>query len=276
MKLFTLLASIDPAITPHACKVYLHQPVRDRGVEAQPWMYPLDMWKDGTFEEFQSFQTTNHFTAEYLVSLIYNDQGGYMFAGVFRRRGMTAESGGFSYHLERLPDFDELDGRLHVLCSEKNGRTACYLGATLADRLSLQTITEHKLGTPEFPGYRSVRVRKADLDRIIKAQDVGWRGPLSKVKGIYLISDMAKNLVYVGMASGANGFWGRWSCYSRSGHGGNRKMIKLLDELSDGHAENFVFSILEIADLNTSDESLEKREIHWKELLHTRVSLNGN
>ncbi|MGH8074907.1 MAG: GIY-YIG nuclease family protein [Lysobacter sp.] len=279
MKVFPLLTSINSAVTAVDCKVYLHQPVRDEDGEGRPWMYPLEMWKDGSFEEWQRFQNRGYFTTPFIVSLIRNEWGGYMFAGVFRVLGSKQWAEGRSarlYDLERLPEFDDLNGRLHVHCRDKTERGVCFFGSTLDERLTVQQITERRLGTPDFPGFRNVRLSKLDLDRVVHAQDPRWRGPLSAVKGIYLISDMAKHLVYVGMAAGADGFWGRWSCYSHTGHGGNKKMIALLDELAEGHAENFTFSILEIADLNTSDETLGVRESHWKELLHTRVSLNAN
>lgn len=279
MNVLALLSTMSPVLTPDNCKLYLHQPVRDDDCESRSWVDPLELWKAGTFEEWQSFQSKGHFSQKYLVSFIRNHEGGYMFAGAFEVLGFRLYEEGRharTYDMKRLPEYDELNGRLHVFCDEKPPRGSCWYGSTIFDRISLQKITQHKLGAPDFPGYRNVRVGKPELDRIIKAQDVRWSGPLSKVKGIYLISDMAKQLVYVGRASGADGFWGRWSCYSATGHGGNRKMIKLLDELSGSHAENFVFSILEIADLNTSDETLDERESHWKELLHTRQSLNAN
>ena len=53
-------------------------------------------------------------------------------------------------------------------------------------------------------------------------------------------------------------------------------MIRLLDELSHGHAENFSFAILEVADLHTDPAVIDRRESHWKRVLMSRDGLNAN
>jgi hypothetical protein len=51
----------------------------------------------------------------------------------------------------------------------------------------------------------------------------------------------------------------------------------LLAEKGSDHASHFQFSILEVCDLNASDEFILSREVHWKKVLRTRdFGLNGN
>ena len=43
------------------------------------------------------------------------------------------------------------------------------------------------------------------------------------------------------------------------------------------HADNFQYSILQVVDLNASDEQIEAREAHWKNVLCSRdFGLNRN
>jgi len=81
MRPFQLLASINPEITPKVCKVHLHKSV--------PEVDPLDAWHQGTFDDFQRWQTTNTYTRQHAVALIRNGRGSYMFAGLYRVLGKT-------------------------------------------------------------------------------------------------------------------------------------------------------------------------------------------
>ena len=82
---------------------------------------------------------------------------------------------------------------------------------------------------------------------------------------------------YVGSAYGGDGIWSRWCAYAKNGHGGNAELRSLLNEEGSTHADNFQYSILEVCDLNASDEFILGRESHWKAVLRTReYGLNRN
>ena len=72
-----------------------------------------------------------------------------------------------------------------------------------------------------------------------------WRTPLSAVAGVYLILDQRTGALYVGSAYGANGIWGRWRGYAKTGHGGNVKLRKLMKR-DPTYTAQFRFSILQI------------------------------
>ena len=95
-----------------------------------------------------------------------------------------------------------------------------------------------------------------------------------------LAVDAEANLVVVELkrtAYGGQGLWSRWTAYAKTGHGGNAELKALLAEKGGGHAEKFQVSILEVCDLNASDEFILGREGHWKAVLRTReFGLNGN
>lgn len=84
-------------------------------------------------------------------------------------------------------------------------------------------------------------------------------------------------MLYVGKADGSAGFWGRWTNYATTGHGGNRKLVKLLEAEGDEYCKNFLYSILEIADTNASIEYIDQRDSHWKVIFGSRAfGLNAN
>ena len=50
-----------------------------------------------------------------------------------------------------------------------------------------------------------------------------------------------------------------------------RELRELLGSNPPEYLEHFQFSILEIADFQTSDAEIDARESHWKEVLGSRV-----
>jgi hypothetical protein len=92
-----------------------------------------------------------------------------------------------------------------------------------------------------------------------------WQTALSSAAGVYLISDRTKGeeQLYVGSAAGIGGIWERWSNYTNSGHGGNTRIRDQHTMRGKDFAENFRFSILEIADEHTGNEEndIEKNQL---------------
>lgn len=73
--------------------------------------------------------------------------------------------------------------------------------------------------------------------------------------------------MYVGSPYGQDGIWGRWSQYSSSGHGNNKELRALINEIGAESTETFRFSILEVADIHASKNDILARESHWKRVL---------
>ncbi|MEI4484939.1 GIY-YIG nuclease family protein [Frigidibacter sp. MR17.14] len=118
---------------------------------------------------------------------------------------------------------------------------------------------------PPFPGFAAFRARITDLPTFPQA----WLGALEAVRGVYLlVSDTGEQ--YVGPASGAEGFAGRWRAYLANGHGGN-----LL--LRQRGLRDYTVSILEIASPDMAPAEILARESAWKEKLGARAhGLNAN
>jgi len=57
-----------------------------------------------------------------------------------------------------------------------------------------------------------------------------WHTALSSVYAIYLITDKVSGKQYVGSAYGTGGLLGRWKNYVETHHGGNKRIVELLQQ----------------------------------------------
>jgi len=122
----------------------------------------------------------------------------------------------------------------------------------------------------QFPGYENVCIDFSLLKAIIKKGEPTWKTALSSVKGVYVITDKKTGKIYVGSAYGNDSFWGRWSLYAENGHGGNKKLKRIISEKGSKYASNFQFSIVEVRFNITDDGEIIGREEHWKNVLKSR------
>ena len=118
---------------------------------------------------------------------------------------------------------------------------------------------------PPFPGFSNFISRISHIPRFPQA----WIGALEGAKGVYLLTtDDGEQ--YVGSATGAEGFMGRWRAYLANGHGGNVLLRQR------GHRD-YAISILEISSPDMSPGDIVTREGFWKVKLGSRAhGLNGN
>lgn len=271
MKLFSFLAAMNPSITADTCKIHL---ATWNGEE-----HPLNVYLDGDFHEWQSWQRRRNFERPYVIALIQlRETHRWLFAGVYESNGAQWKSERTSYRYDLRSDAAcaDMAGRL-VITFTRTGRQSYLNAENWADRMHLFEVKAERLSIAEFPGFKAVHLTKAELDTIVRQSIDSWRTALSNVSGVYLIVDSASGSLYVGSASGEGGIWQRWSQYSSSGHGGNRKMRELLNDMGAESAGHFQFSILEITDLHDSEQSIQQREAHWKRVLLSRTyGLNAN
>jgi hypothetical protein len=134
----------------------------------------------------------------------------------------------------------------------------------------MSEIFKDKITIIPFPGYENVNVDYNYLKTIIERNDKSWYSALKSVKGIYLITDATNGKHYVGSAYGDDALWQRWSEYIFNGHGGNKKLKKIISENSNEYKKNLRFSILEIATKKSDDTEIIRREQYWKNILLTR------
>lgn len=262
--LFDLISLQNNDVSSNKCKIHL---AGWNGTEN-----PLDEFFEGRFQEWQEDQTKRNFERDFIISLIQMPEPDtWIFVGIYQSYGCKelADGNSFIYKTELTDFLTDYIGRL-LIKFKRSGRQA-YLNA---DRWAAELIVCELRPTPlkiaEFPGYSEVRIKKKTLDTIIKQQIPSWKSALSNVSGIYLITDMSNGKLYIGKASGEQGIWQRWASYSTNGHGENKDLKKILLGKGPKYANNFQYSILEIADSHASEGDILRRESHWKSVLVSR------
>lgn len=262
------LLSVSFSFDPSCCKVHLACRGSNNGED------PLDSFcaSPGQFKTWQEYQTRKNFSRPLVLSLIqlpYRSK--WLYAGVYRVKSCTRAitRPGWEYETEPTPAAGEFVGRA-VVQFARPGRQSYLRAERWIHKMELSEIRPSALAFPEFPGYRSVSLAKRTLDSLVRESPPAWRTPLSKVAGIYLITDSLTGSLYVGSASGTEGIWARWCQYSETGHGGNAMLKEVLLREGSGYSSNFNFSVLEVCDPTATMEEVIERESHWKRVLMTR------
>lgn len=111
----------------------------------------------------------------------------------------------------------------------------------------------------EFPGFLRFQTQLSQVPQLPES----WRAILRNAKGIYLLTCPRTQEQYVGSATGADGFVGRWDFYVQNGHGGNVALKSR--ELSD-----YRISILEVAGSSASTPEIIASEELWKRKLQSK------
>ena len=284
MRIFDLLAIMNPSIEPTETKVHL-------ATTGSCGDDPLDLYRIGQFEEWQRVQTKKNFERKFVLSLIsLPGQDSWLFAGVYHSSGAKSREMNerfdsppsrprhpeYYYELTEDQNCKEMNGRLVVTFS-RPGRQSYLDAENWSDEIVLSEIFAEQVAIGEFPGFKAVNLPQDELELIIQKSLDSWRTALSNVAGVYLISDTTSGKLYVGSAYGEQGIWQRWSSYADNGHGGNIELQKLLADEGAEYAKKFRYSILEISDLHASRDDILKRESHWKDILMSRThGLNDN
>ena len=269
MQALVLLSQLLPSFAHEKSKVHL---ASFNGVDA-----PIDVYLAGEFPEWQRHQSGRNFQREYVVSLVeLAEPHLWLFAGLYVVDGVRSkQEKGYFYDLTEVPKCNELNGRL-VVKFARPGRNSYLRGEKWTGDMAVHEIRRNRLTIRDFPGYRNVDISFAELRHLAIEAPASWTAALSSVAGVYLITDLKLGKLYVGSASGQGGFWSRWQMYAKKGHGGNSELRKLLT-LDPEHHKHWRLSILELADVTASDESVLARESHWKNILISRThGLNAN
>jgi len=278
--LFEMLAHIDEEISPDRCKVHL--------ASSNSYEDPLELYLNGTFDEWQRGQKQKNFRLDLIVSLIQlPEPGRWLFVGVHDVKGLEqdvngdewfkGENGQVEYHYltSKRDSTERLSGRL-VVAFKRTAQQYILLGEKCADSMLVAEIYPERIQIAEFSGYMNTTITKQKLDTIVRMQIPSWKSALSSVSGVYVIADRHTGKLYVGSATGERGIWGRWSGYSSTGHGGNKDLRKLLKEKGIEYAANSQYGILETGDSRASESDILERESYWKELLLSREHGNNS
>lgn len=217
--------------------------------------------------------------AEYLISFAqYYPYGPnyYIFGGIYKITKIVPEVfDNIGYKLELTNFYSEYRKRLIIKLENPIGRdiyTRWY--SNVQEQLQpeiYELAPSTKLG--DFPGYSNILLTHKDLQHIVENDAPEWRQALSKVKGVYVITDTSNGKLYIGSAIGNNeGIWQRWASYANLNNltGGNKFFEDLKSEAIDNIVDNFTYSILEIFDMKTDSNYILERETFWKKVLKTK------
>lgn len=117
-----------------------------------------------------------------------------------------------------------------------------------------------------FPGFAALVLNLSEINSLPST----WAATLRATRGIYLLTCPRTREQYVGMASGGNGFLGRWTEYFVTGHGGNVG-------LKSRDPSDYRVSILETVGNTATLDDLGILERRWKDKLQSReMGLNKN
>jgi hypothetical protein len=180
---------------------------------------------------------------------------------------------GIGYKATVVSEYSKYFGRV-VIKYDRSAQQTTYKAETFIEKLEVLEILPTSYDGENFPGYENVTITWKQLNAIIERQKKDWVTALKNQKGVYLITDQKTGKQYVGSAYGAEMLLQRWTDYSNTGHGGNKRLIELgFDYIQ----ENFQYSILETYNNNVPDDLIPRREAWWKKALKTKeFGLNEN
>jgi GIY-YIG catalytic domain len=264
----------DAGIDPTKVRLLRHQDSK-----ADYGRTPYEMFKNDrpAFELYQSHQSAKrraHLKADYWASFVGMDRR-TLFCGLYASRYMGVGDRDMPLphregKIDRAGHYDAYELNLLDALKGYSGLLFVDWGASpraWIQRRTDKTITElySELKEAEFPGFSKFIKRLSEIDLL----PTEWIAILRNQRGIYLLTCPDTKEQYIGKASGADGFWGRWQDYVRNGHAGN---IRLRNRVSD-----YQVSILETVGNTMTDAELNHLEVLWKEKLQSReMGLNAN
>lgn len=232
---------------------------------------PLYAFINNEFKTWQEYQTKQNFNKRFILSLIYYRPNDWLYAGVHENLGSKKISDRhFDYETNLLDIQKDLIGRLIITFPKKFRASYIHYSKYYKD-FEISELFKNRVTIEPFPGYENVVVTYDYLRTVFEKNDKSWSTALTSVYGVYLITDKSNGKMYVGSAYGKDSLWSRWSNYISNGHGGNKKLKELIEQVGTGCLSDFQFSILEIFSKATSKDEIINRESLWKNMLQTRT-----
>lgn len=243
---------------------------------------PYELWRDErpafeAYQEVQTFSNRAKLRGDYWASFVVAPSGETLLAGFYATQyggindtdrlwphavGVDPKGSRDLYVLTLDNRLNDLSGRLVIAWGD--GERSWIQRADNQDKVVLelrQTFRE-----PDFPGF----ARFISPLSKVEGLPVAWISTLKASRGVYLLTCPKTREQYVGSATGAESFHGRWMAYVHNGHGGNVGLKSR--DLSD-----YQVSILEVAGSAATTDDILGMEALWKRKLQSReMGLNRN
>ncbi|MCA8948441.1 MAG: GIY-YIG nuclease family protein [Planctomycetes bacterium] len=249
--------------------------------DVQRQVYQAAIHADPRFDLYQNAQVVPRVidafrAARYLAAFVVDPVGDCVFVGLWEVTGESSDPytdpfpGAAAmprsptvFETRRVPELDCYRGRLVIEWGP--GQRAWVQRADSKEKPIVEL--RRQIVEPEFVGYLAFRCGLAEVEALPST----WIAALRAVGGVYLLVHRERAEFYVGSASGADGFFGRWLSY-QNGHGGNVGMQAI-----EGEAADYDVSILETAGSGLDERAVLQLESRWKEKLASRLhGLNRN
>lgn len=260
-----------------AVRLLRHQDNRHNG-----FLSPYALWRDHR-ERFDAYQATQaigdaaRLRAPYWASFVGLLGRETLFVGLYSAElvgllpadrphpvtgGIEKAGSCHFYRLELQTKLSDFAGRLWIEWG--SGYRSWIQRGNSVQKPILEL--RRSLGEDPFPGFQALILSLSDIERIPST----WAAALAATRGIYLLTCPRTREQYVGMASGAEGFLGRWREYFATGHGGNVG-------LKSRDPSDYQVSILETVGTGATPADLLAVEVRWKHKLQSReMGLNRN
>lgn len=176
------------------------------------------------------------------------------------------------FELEYVDALKEYENRLTIDWGN-SARSWHQKGTTEKEVLGIQFADKER-----FPGFEELILDYDKLNDLYQNPEKydTWYAAMSSVKAIYLIVDKENGKQYVGSAYGSNGLWGRWECYAKTYHGGNKLMKEIICACPERY-HLFQFSVLQVLSMAMKDSDVIELESVYKKKLQTiRFGMNDN
>ena len=224
---------------------------------------------NNNYTTWQEQQLKHKIDQKFLLCFVFLDEFEWLFVG-FYEIVFVEKLNGKGYNTLQITDVGaEFIGRL-IVKYDRIQRKELINFENCEDFIQIYEVLRAKQFTFPFRNFNEVKLTFTQLSLIVLQNDQSWKKALSEAKGVYLITDVKTGRLFVGSAYGDISFWDCCLSFVKTGHGGNKTLMKMLAIEGITYAENFQFSILEVKDLYKTDEEIKQREAHWKEILLTR------
>ncbi len=166
------------------------------------------------------------------------------------------------YDVTRVIQFDHYAGKLFIAWGAGTRSWSQIASKTSKRVLEIR----RELAEPEFPGFSKFSCLSTEVNVLPET----WKCILTVSRGIYILVHLDTQTQYIGSATGAGGFLGRWLSYEANGHGGNALLRKLSNK-------QFQIGILEVSSSIETSAEIIRREQEWKQKLGSKAfGLNFN
>jgi len=187
-------------------------------------------------------------------------------------KDMYEDEESYYFDLQKMEVLSDLEGRLII----NWGKSTVSWHQWATNEKEVLAIQENPKYA--FTGFENIVLSFSHLREIVTDPTLyeNWHTALSSIYAIYLITEQASGKQYVGSAYGTGGLLGRWKNYVETHHGGNKRMVELLQQQKEQYVE-FQFSVLQIIPKSfTSEDVIALESLYKRKLKSIVFGLNDN